>query len=59
MIKKIKIEIVEEKGKRTYKNSVEVKAGAISQEHMKELRQEIINILKNYGLVNGQNGGEE
>ena len=59
MIKKIKIEIVEERHKRTYKNAIEVKAGSMSQEGMKHLAKEIREVLIEYGLIDDDEEGEE
>lgn len=59
MIKKIKIEIQEEKHKRTYKHVTEVKAGALAQEKMRDLADSILNVLMEYGLLQEQGGSEE
>ena len=59
MIKKIKIEIQEERHKRTYKNAIEVKAGSMSQENMKELASAIADVLKEFGLINETGEDEE
>lgn len=59
MIKKIKIEIVEERKKRTYKNSIEVKTGSMAQEAMKHLKQDIIDVLSEYGLIEAEGEDEE
>lgn len=57
MIKKIKIEVVEERKKKTYKNSVEVKEGSIPQDALKQLRNDLINVLKQYGLLENEMEG--
>jgi len=59
MIKKIKIEFVEERKKKTYKNSIEVKAGSMAQEKMAELADEISKVLVEFGLLEDQGEGEE
>jgi len=59
LIKKIKIEIVEERKKRTYKNSIEVKTGSMAQEAMKHLKQDIIDVLSEYGLIEAEGEDEE
>ena len=59
VIKKIKVEIQEEKKKRTYKHSVEVKIGAMAQERMKELAEAISKVLAEFGLLEEQGEDEE
>ena len=54
MIKKIKIEIQEEKGKRNYKHVTEIKQGALTQDKMKELADLITRMLAEYGLLQMQ-----
>jgi len=59
MIKKIKIEVQEERKKKTYKHSIEVKAGSMSQERMGELAEAIFEVLKSFGLLEDQGRDEE
>lgn len=51
MIKKIKIEIQEERKKRTYKHSFEVKAGSMSQNKLKEFVDRLLETLEDFGLL--------
>lgn len=59
MIKKVKVEIVEEKGKKTFKDAVEIKQGALAQEQMKELKAELFSVLSKYNLTKNSEEGEE
>lgn len=51
MIKKIQVVIVEEKKKRTYRHTIDVKQGVIPQEDMAELADAILADLTAYGVL--------